>query len=280
MAEPTPSTAKKLAALSLNRCPFPGCPMMLVDPRYKTFQGDVCHIRSRKGQGPRHDPNYTGDLNGEPNLILMCKVHNSVIDDPQNLQLFPVSTLENWKRDIDIKATNYPHAELEETLVRGIQESIEYKVLEDKEGARIRVVAGRVLQCDGITEFVTIKAINTGNTFATIKSVSVGYADQSVTSEEARDLRYKNITVPGNSDYEFPVARLSTFLSKFPAEREDGLVFHSVANETPIPDPFDSNPVQTRGASIILDFENLFRSKIRLCTSFSVLFKKNSLGAE
>lgn len=37
MPEATPSTAKKLFALSMNRCPFPGCPMMLVDPAYKTF---------------------------------------------------------------------------------------------------------------------------------------------------------------------------------------------------------------------------------------------------
>jgi hypothetical protein len=276
MAEPTPSTAKKLAALSLNRCPFPGCEMLMVDPKYKTFQGDVCHIRSRKVNGPRYDKDYKEDLNSEVNLILLCKVHNTVIDDPHNAHLFPVAKLEEWKRDIEHKAAIEPNTELKQAIARGIQESIEFKVLEDKEEAKLSVKAGRELQCDNAEDFITINLINAGNTFATIRSISIGYPDQSLSNEESETLRFKDITIDGKSEYEVPVVRLSTLLSKFQSEIDEGFTFLKTSDQAiDLLHPYDDirfNNYRTRGFAVIVEYENLFRTQTRLLSSVCVLF--------
>ncbi len=43
--------------------------------------GETCHIRSKRPEGPRHDPNYHVDLlDSYDNVLLMCGVHHKIID--------------------------------------------------------------------------------------------------------------------------------------------------------------------------------------------------------
>jgi hypothetical protein len=54
--------------------------------------GDEAHIRSRKPNGPRHDPAYPAErLDTYENLILLCKPHHKLVDD--NWEVFPSEDL-------------------------------------------------------------------------------------------------------------------------------------------------------------------------------------------
>ncbi|MDA1967651.1 hypothetical protein QUF93_11810 [Bacillus hominis] len=76
---PTPSTIKRLFALSGNQCAFPKCKNKLVEGKKVT--GKICHIKARSEGGPRYDLNQDADeRRGFDNLILMCPIHHDVID--------------------------------------------------------------------------------------------------------------------------------------------------------------------------------------------------------
>lgn len=46
--------------------------------------GEICHIISKKNNGPRHIDDYK-DYDTYDNLILLCKIHHKEIDDPANI---------------------------------------------------------------------------------------------------------------------------------------------------------------------------------------------------
>ena len=46
--------------------------------------GEICHIISKKKNGPRHIDDYK-DYDTYDNLILLCKIHHKEIDDPANI---------------------------------------------------------------------------------------------------------------------------------------------------------------------------------------------------
>lgn len=58
---------------------------LVVDPTAidsDSVVGDECHIVSAAKGGPRHDPNYpSAEIDGLPNLILLCRIHHKMIDD-------------------------------------------------------------------------------------------------------------------------------------------------------------------------------------------------------
>lgn len=80
---PTPSTVKRLFAVSGNRCAFPRCAQPLVHAGKVT--GRVCHIKAASPQGPRYDPSQAEvERHGFENLLLLCPIHHDVVDaDPQ-----------------------------------------------------------------------------------------------------------------------------------------------------------------------------------------------------
>lgn len=79
-------------------CGFPHCPTPLVfkDRGAVTVVADIAHIRSESPTGPRHDPEFQGDLNGHENLILLCGTHHRAVDRQE--ALYSVSELLEWKR--------------------------------------------------------------------------------------------------------------------------------------------------------------------------------------
>lgn len=79
-------------------CAFPGCgdPLVFEDRGAKTVTAQIAHIRSERTNGPRHDPTFTGDVDGEENLLLLCGKHHPPVDRHESL--YKVDELLEWKR--------------------------------------------------------------------------------------------------------------------------------------------------------------------------------------
>lgn len=82
-------TRKVLWTRAHDRCAFPGCRQVLTVDMVDTTTGDSfvkpvgeeAHIRSRRPDGPRHDPSYpTAELDEYENLILLCPTHHTMVD--------------------------------------------------------------------------------------------------------------------------------------------------------------------------------------------------------
>lgn len=72
-------TIKRLFVKSGNQCAFPGCQAKIVIG--DAVIGEVCHIRARRKNGPRYDPNLTAKERDEcRNLLLLCPTHYTLID--------------------------------------------------------------------------------------------------------------------------------------------------------------------------------------------------------
>ena len=97
-------TVKRLFCLSGNRVPIQR-PRRLVDDT-GTVLGHLCHIKSRRENGPRWDALQSDwQRHSFENLILLCGPCHDRIDDPRNLPLFPVETLLSYKRAHEEKQT-------------------------------------------------------------------------------------------------------------------------------------------------------------------------------
>jgi hypothetical protein len=98
---PTPATVKELYANAL-RCAEPSCS----EPLFTSRAGDVrrslnsrmAHICAPRERGPRWDPNMTAEQNrSAQNLLLLCIKPASVIDLLENVAVYPVGLLREWK---------------------------------------------------------------------------------------------------------------------------------------------------------------------------------------
>lgn len=78
-------------------CAYPGCnePLIFEDKDVSTVVAQIAHIRSERSGGPRHDASYTGDINGDENLILLCGKHHPPVDRHESL--YPIEELSRWK---------------------------------------------------------------------------------------------------------------------------------------------------------------------------------------
>jgi len=96
---PREKTVRKLFAMSLNRCAFPGCDVAMIDPQTMTMIGEVCHIKAASKGGPRYDlTQHNQERHGYDNLILMCSMHHKVIDSAETLSEFSPEHLQTLKR--------------------------------------------------------------------------------------------------------------------------------------------------------------------------------------
>lgn len=81
MASVSQATAKRLFAVSGNKCAFPKCPLELVDRLSGKVTGRICHIRAASPRGSRYDPHQTdAERYDYANLILLCPIHHDVVD--------------------------------------------------------------------------------------------------------------------------------------------------------------------------------------------------------
>lgn len=99
MGKPKVSTAKKLFALTGNRCAFPNCPNHLVDVKSNGAIARICHIKGNREGSARHDKEQSEqDRQSLANLVAMCAIHSDIIDNPEMVRTYTVEWL------LDVKA--------------------------------------------------------------------------------------------------------------------------------------------------------------------------------
>lgn len=81
-----------------SRCAYPDClePLIFEDKGVSTVVAQIAHIRSEKTNGARHDPTYTGGIDGDANLLLLCGKHHPPVDRHESI--YPIAELLEWKR--------------------------------------------------------------------------------------------------------------------------------------------------------------------------------------
>src|SRR5690349_11591766 len=100
--QPSAATAKRLFALSGNRCAFPGCGRQIVDPATGDLKGAITYINAVTPGGPWYDPTQTDEQRqGVENLLLFCYDHHAEID--RNSDRYSVDFLRG------VKAANEGH---------------------------------------------------------------------------------------------------------------------------------------------------------------------------
>jgi len=80
------------------QCAYPNCsePLIFEDKGVSTVVAQIAHIRSEKTNGPRHDPSYSCDINGDANLLLLCGRHHPPVDRRESI--YPIADLLEWKK--------------------------------------------------------------------------------------------------------------------------------------------------------------------------------------
>jgi hypothetical protein len=81
VTKPSLPTVKRLFAVSGNRCAMPDCSNHIVNESSGVVVGKVCHIRGKKPDAKRYDPNQSPiERHGFDNLILLCPICHDIID--------------------------------------------------------------------------------------------------------------------------------------------------------------------------------------------------------
>lgn len=97
-------TQKMLWGRAAGRCSYPNCRMEVIsdvgEELTPTLIGENCHIVAANDGGPRSDLSVPPDQrNSYDNLILMCRNHHKIIDDPKfGERDYPVQKLQEIKR--------------------------------------------------------------------------------------------------------------------------------------------------------------------------------------
>ena len=95
MSAPTERDIKILFARSMNRCAYPNCPSLIVQPS-GTVTGEICHIKARNKKGARFDKTQTEEQrHAYDNLILLCGDHHKVVDNEE--KTYTVELLKDFK---------------------------------------------------------------------------------------------------------------------------------------------------------------------------------------
>ncbi|MCO7226630.1 ABC-three component system protein [Pleionea sp. CnH1-48] len=99
-----PSHVRRLDTLSGNECAAPDCVRALIARDGETIISKICHIEAASKNGPRFNPAMSDDERRHyNNLILMCDECHEIIDNLDNEQKYPVSLLQEWKKEHEAK---------------------------------------------------------------------------------------------------------------------------------------------------------------------------------
>lgn len=124
LQRPTATTVRRLFALSMNRCAFPGCSTAIVDPATHTITAEICHIRAQRPRGPRYDSSQSSiQRHSHENLILMCSRHHKIIDAKKGAAYSPEKLLA-IKSEHEAKAGDNQVPALSNALVADLLASI------------------------------------------------------------------------------------------------------------------------------------------------------------
>lgn len=92
--QPTPSTIKKLFALSGNICAAPQCKNKLI--KDDVVLGEICHIEAAEENGARYNSKSNDQYRRSfQNLILLCEKCHKIVDSDE--KLYPIILLKSWK---------------------------------------------------------------------------------------------------------------------------------------------------------------------------------------
>lgn len=109
-SKPSAKTYNLLYAKSGNGCAFPGCKNPITIGQ--TLVGNVCHIKAANPGGPRYDSKQTNEeRHGYDNLLLMCSIHNKVIDDDE--ATYTVERLKQMKGTHEAESAPIPEENVE-----------------------------------------------------------------------------------------------------------------------------------------------------------------------
>ena len=120
---PSARTIKRLFTLSGNKCAFPDCQNQILNEN-GTLVSDICHIEARSQGGPRYNSEQTDvQRDGFENLLLMCKIHHTVID--KEYEFYTVARLKEYKAGHEQKNMNgvEPTNEVVEELLETINKN-------------------------------------------------------------------------------------------------------------------------------------------------------------
>jgi hypothetical protein len=99
---PSPSTIKRLFAVSGNVCAFLGCTQPLIENN--TVVGEMCHIKGERPKAARYDPQQTDqERDSFENIILVCGTHHTIVDG--DVQTYTVERLTAMKTEHESKQT-------------------------------------------------------------------------------------------------------------------------------------------------------------------------------
>jgi len=95
-------TIKILWANAAGRCSFTNCPEKLTVSQASELApytlGEMAHIKGKKEGSNRHDPNQDDEeRDNYENLILLCPTHHTLIDKPENENIYTVEVLLQMK---------------------------------------------------------------------------------------------------------------------------------------------------------------------------------------
>jgi hypothetical protein len=97
VSDPSLTAVKTLFALSRNICFFTGCEERLTDPKWRTVNAEVAHIKGENPGSARYDE-YQSDAErqGFDNLMLLCPKHHKLVDKLRPDE-YPVDRLQGMK---------------------------------------------------------------------------------------------------------------------------------------------------------------------------------------
>ncbi|MCX5634572.1 MAG: hypothetical protein NTW55_01840 [Planctomycetota bacterium] len=154
MKNPSDSVIKHLFALSHNICAFPNCDIAFVQ-QTGPVTGKVCHIKGRRPDSLRYDPNQTEkERNSFENLILLCSVHHDIIDGQSDK--FTVEALQEMKRKHE-QSGNIKLSQDNASLVRRLIDSSLH--IEANSGAQVIFDSPGAIQVKNLTLKITKKSI-------------------------------------------------------------------------------------------------------------------------
>jgi hypothetical protein len=150
---PSRTTVKRLFALSGNRCAGEDCENPLVDPKFGTLIGKVCHIKGDKPSAKRFDSTQTdAERHDFANLILLCPSCHDIIDSDE--EWFTVPKLIEMKEQHERRLHGSPALEPSDELADDLTCS---------RASRLHVVDIGVIEEKGQYPLLDIKVLNLGD---------------------------------------------------------------------------------------------------------------------
>ena len=146
-------TIKKLYSRAGNICSHPDCNQQLIADD-GTNLSDISHIEGGEPGSPRYNPELTLEqLNDYKNLIVLCKIHNKIIDS--NEKTYTVEHLKEMKKKHEDSMKDKDYQISDELIGKIIQEAGQAQInIQNGSGIQIIAQGDNVIQKVGITSIV------------------------------------------------------------------------------------------------------------------------------